>query len=157
LNAPQPQLFSPTETEAWADEQLQAYEKSLARAERAGRRDSTAVRRVTGDQPRRPSFARIGIAGAAITAAGVLGFAVALAMEEDEGQTTVTLPGQTVTAPGETFTVPGPTVTVGGETVTLPGATVTLSGETVTLPNETVTLEGTTVTVTVTTGSGGVE
>jgi hypothetical protein len=144
------------ETEAWADEQLQACETSLAGARRAGRGDSTAVRRLREDQPRRPSLARIGIAGAAITAAGVLGFAVALAMQEDEGQKTVTLSGQTITGPGETFTVPGPTVTVGGETVTLPGATVTQPGETVTLPNETVTLEGTTVTVTVTTGSGGV-
>lgn len=144
------------DAEAWSDEQLRACEQSSARAEpatRAGQADGTAVLRRSDERPPRPSLMRIGLATVAAAAAGLAGFAVASAVQDDHGgeagSTTVTLPGQTVTAAGDTLTLPSSTVTVGGETVTLPGATVTVPGETVTLPNDTVTLPGTTVATTV--------
>jgi hypothetical protein len=142
------------QAEAWADEQLRAFERALARAGPAGRAGEVVQRAVAGrriEQPSRPSVVRMGLATVVVAAAAVAGFAVATAVGAEEGEAgpTVTLPGQTVTGPGETVTLPGSTVTVGGETVTLPGSTVTLPGETVTLPNETVTLPGTDVTTTV--------
>ena len=139
------------ETEAWAEEQLRRFERTLGRAARV---EKTARLRPGHGQPPR-ALLRLLLATVvlAVTAAAgyLLGSGLAGGSDEQNGT------GATLSLPGETVTLPGQTVTVGGTTISLPRETVRLPGETVTLPAATVTVTTTelaTTTVTLPAGPG---